>query len=522
MKGNTHIDAKLLLIIAIAFIAMMFFAGCPSPKQVIISKNTNDIKNIEVDAGLFSFDGGLTDADASVLNKEEQNISEKAKLFFNDGISLMFIDKSRSLDNFNRALELEPNFLKALNSAGMIFLWDGRFTDAENNFKKALIFKPDYFPAMINLAESMIRKGELPSAVSYINEMILKYPNSLVLKNKLAEIFILEGKIDEAIKLSMDILKMDEKDTGAMLNLAEGYYLQKKYELAQMALDNVKEINPKIPMIYILDGYICLATRCLDMQNKQEAISSFKKALEIRDDLPEIHCNLGFIFNEAGDYENAIQELNKALNYKPDFNYARLNLANSYRGMRMYEEAENEYNKVLKTGKESGKVTFDLGILYLDMEREFKYGGDSIDRLKKAKQYFEKYLADNKISKEEEVKVTDYIKEADKKIRQKEADIEREKKRKLREAEDKKKKEEAAKKAEESKKAEEELKNKEKALEKAGPLKDQQGKPVDSYIEGNAKAPEKVLPSVESSDTGSKVEVKSSGESEKGSANSIK
>jgi len=369
----------------------------------------------------------------------------------------------------------------------------------------------------------MIEKGKLSEAVIFVDEMLKKYPDSIVLKNKLAELYVIEGKVDEAMKLSMDILKIDEKDTGAMLILAEGYFIQKKYELAQMALDNAKEINPNIPMIYILDGDICLATRCSDMQNKQEAINSFKKALEIRDDLPEIHNNLGFIFNEAGDYENAILELNKALYYKNDFYDAHLNLANSYRGMRKYEEAENEYNLVLKAGKEKEKVIFNLGILYLDMEREFKYGGDSIDRLNKAKQCFEKYLTDSKLSKEEGIKITDYIKEADKKIRQKEADIEREKKRKLREAEDKKKMEEAAKKAEDNRKAAEELKNKEKSnADKEAPDKGVIEKSSDSSDKALTKPPEKVLPSAKSSDTGSNAEVKSPNESTKGSANSIK
>jgi tetratricopeptide (TPR) repeat protein len=138
-------------------------------------------------------------------------------------------------------------------------------------------------------------------------------------------------------------------------------------------------------------------------------------------------------FNQAGDFAEAAIELKKALSYRFDFPEAHLNLANALRGLLKYEEADAEYKKVLASGKGGSDVLFNLGILYLDMEREFA-GGNPIARYKTAKEYLEK-AKNAGLSPDDEKRVAEYIKEVDKKIKQKETDIERDKKRKIKEKE---------------------------------------------------------------------------------------
>jgi Tfp pilus assembly protein PilF len=461
MKASNHI--RLLMTVAALLMLAAFWAGCPSPKQAVIEKPVKELlKPVEeADAGMLDAgaDAAVAEEQSGKIEDEEdkQVIPDAAKKEFNAGVAYMFADPDGAVAKFRQALAADPNIPKAYNNIGLILEWRGKFAEAEAEYNKALQVKADYYPAMLNIAKLKMRRGDLTGAENYLNEKLAKFKQSLQLRNKIAEIHLREGRVVDSMKESMDVLKTDEKNTGAMLNLAEGYFNQKKYELAQMVLDNAKEIEPGIAFIYVMEAYICLETRCKAIQNNQEAIASFKKALELRDDLPDVHNNLGYMYNEAGDFSNAMAEFRKALAYDPDFTKAQLNLANSLRGSRMYEEAEAEYKKVLASGKGGQEVLFDLGVLYLDMEREFKTGGDTMNRLKTAKEYLEKYSAGGRISEEESRRIADYLKEADKKIRQKEADLERENKRKLRDAEEKKKKEdEALKKQEELKKQQEE------------------------------------------------------------------
>jgi tetratricopeptide (TPR) repeat protein len=473
--GSSQIKKFLLFLLT----AAALWTGCPSPKQAVIQRPVQEqVKAGEpdagvepaVDAGLRADAGEAEESQGKIVDEEDkQEVPEAARAAFNSGVSAMFSNPEGAIEQFRRSVAADPKLSRAYNNIGLILEWKGKLAEAEAEYNRALAAKADYYPAMLNIAGLRVRKGDLAGAESYVREKLSKFKQSLSLRNKLAQIHLLQGAVAESMKESMETLKIDEKNTAAMLNLAEGYYIQKKYELSQMVLDNLKEIEPGIAYIYVLEAYICLSTRCLAMKNKQEAIASFKKALEYRDDLPDVHNNLGYLYNEAGDYASAINEFKRALAYDPGLVKAQLNLANSLRGNRMYEEAEAEYKKVLASGKGGSEVLFDLGILYLDMEREFKTGGDTIARLKTARDYFNKYINAAQPTGDEMARISDYIKDAEKKIKQKEADIDRENKRKLREAEEKKKKEEAAKKAAEEaeqKRREEETKKAAEAAEK--------------------------------------------------------
>jgi Tfp pilus assembly protein PilF len=448
-------DQKNLLTVLVCLSAMLvMFGGCPTPKAVIVPAAKVEEP---VDAGVESIDAGVDagKADEQLSGKiededDKQVVPEAAKAAFNRGITLLYSNPAGAIASFREALQIDPALPKAHNNLGLIFEWQGNYSDAEAEYRQALAIKADYYPAMCNIAALMMRQGNISGAEAFIKERSGKYKQSLSLKNKLAEIELAAGRVEDAMKRSMDVLKFDEKNTTAMLNLAQAYFLQKKYELSQMVLDNAREIDKNLAGIYVLSAHIRQA-----LGDRQQAIELFKQALALRDDLPDVHNNLGYLYNEAGDFTSATAEFQRALFYNPEYVKARLNLANALRGNRQYEEAEAEYKKVLASGKGGSEVLYNLGILYLDMEREFK-DRDTIVRLKLAVEFLEKYKASASLDAKDATRVADCLKEAEKKLKQKEMDLERDKKRKLKEADEKKRKEEAtAKKA-----AEEETKRK--------------------------------------------------------------
>jgi hypothetical protein len=167
-----------------------------------------------------------------------------------------------------------------------------------------------------------------------------------------------------------------------------------------------------------------------------------KRALSIRYDLPEVHNNLGVLYSQAEDYRSAIKEFKLALRYNNKFYQAKLNLANALRGEKQYEEAEKVYLELLKEVPTMKEVLFNLGILYLDMEREFE-GRDIIQRYTDAIKYLKDYYATVDADSEIGKRVAKYIAEAEKKLKTKKDDIERERKRKLKQEEEAKKRAEA-------------------------------------------------------------------------------
>jgi predicted RNA methylase len=62
----------------------------------------------------------------------------------------------------------------------------------------------------------------------------------------------------------------------------------------------------------------------------EDAEKSYNKAIEIKPDLAEAHCNLGSILKELGKLEGAETSYKKAIAIKPDYAEAHCNLGNIY------------------------------------------------------------------------------------------------------------------------------------------------------------------------------------------------
>ena len=66
---------------------------------------------------------------------------------------------SQVMDQFNRALEIEPGNLSVLNWRGLSYLTMGYFEDAERDFRHCRENEPTYAPCRTNLALSLIGQG---------------------------------------------------------------------------------------------------------------------------------------------------------------------------------------------------------------------------------------------------------------------------------------------------------------------------------------------------------------------------
>ena len=113
-----------------------------------------------------------------------------------------------------------------------------------------------------------------------------------------------------------------------------------------------------------------------------KAIEEFKKVLILKPDFPEVHCNLGAVYNNKGWYEHAINEFKEALRLKPHFTDAMNNLGNAYRGLGWYDQAIDMFEKTLAINPHLATTHFNLAIIYLYQKKD----------LKKALHHFEKVL----------------------------------------------------------------------------------------------------------------------------------
>jgi len=80
----------------------------------------------------------------------------------------------------------------------------------------------------------------------------------------------------------------------------------------------------------------------------EEAIREFQKAVEIRNDYPEAHENLGAAFFEKNDLENAVREFSIAINqFQESKAQPYYNRGLAYYSARRFQEAANDFQKAI-------------------------------------------------------------------------------------------------------------------------------------------------------------------------------
>lgn len=348
-------------------------------------------------------------------------------------------DCAHAVPLFESVLESKPELAWAAYNLGICYEQTGQGDRAIEAYERALRALPEAAlvqAASDNLVRVYLRSGRTSAAESALRSLLSSNPKALGLHNALAETLEAEERYDAAADEAKLVLKGDERNVPAMLRLASIYYHQKRFELSRMITENAKQIDDASPVVYNTLAFLDLADK-----NQALAIEDFKRAAELREDMPEVQNNLGALLVASQDYQEAVQHLQVAVRYSPGSASTHVNLGNAYRGSKQNDLAQQEYEKALKLDPALKDAYFDLGVLFLDGSIS---GVAPVDRLNQAIGYFQRFRQ----AGGEDIKVDQYIKDAQKAIGQEKRHEELERRNKLRKAS-----EDAKKTADEAKKA---------------------------------------------------------------------
>ena len=343
-------------------------------------------------------------------------------------------DPHTALQLVSRAASSYPDCFQCYYNKGVLLEKQGRIDEATNAYRSALNIRPSHLESVINLSNIHLRNKNVSRARQVITAGVKKSPRDLNLRNQLVRVLIASGKFKDASEQAKGVLRIDERNTEAMIHLAQTYYSRKKYELAERILLKAQAIDKTSAVIANRLGFIYL-----QQNNQNGAIAQFKKAIELNPEMVEAHINLGVLYNRAHDYQAAAQHFRQAIAQAPYLTDAYINLGNALRGEKQYKEAEDAYKKAIELDPKDQRAAFNLGLLYLD---------DEVPGYIKSERYglAERHLKKYKSSGAKHAKLASYIEEAEKKhtraLKSEERKRQREEKKRL---EEKRKAEEDAK-----------------------------------------------------------------------------
>ena len=297
-----------------------------------------------------------------------------AKREFDAALRLLKTGKkgqSEARAHLQRAAEIDGTFFEAWHNLGWLDASRGNFRRAATEFKRALEIQPGSRATALALGEAWRRAGSYKKAAKLYGERLAAEPADAELRNRYIQVLRYAGDLQEAMaqtKLALGQAGDNVAQTVFAYNsLGLIYYRMNKLELAETALRKAVELDGNSAFVWNNLGLVAFARG-----RDQEAFVDFQKASDLDPKGVEARLNKAAIYMDCGDYKHARTELQRAVDASPNDADAYVALGVASRGDGKFDEARRAYEAALELEPEHGAALYDLGILYMDFDRDPK------------------------------------------------------------------------------------------------------------------------------------------------------
>ena len=169
-------------------------------------------------------------------------------------------DCDAAIQNFKRAIELDPQFALAYSGLGAcyanrVFKGMGEpddYTYAETAFTKAFFYDPNVVEARVLMVMIYLARGEKKKAHAEIELLERQFPNDAPLYFVKGVLNRLDGKYDESLKAFEKLSRLDPAARAvSAYNSARLYIFKREYEKAMEHIERGERAEPNHPMMKI-------------------------------------------------------------------------------------------------------------------------------------------------------------------------------------------------------------------------------------------------------------------------------
>ncbi len=240
-------------------------------------------------------------------------------------------DIDRSIDLFNKALAVDPNYALAYAGLGKAYgLKYGETKDpqwaakATQNAGRAVELNDKLIPARMSLAAVYRRTGQKDKALAEYKRVLEQDPTVTAAEDLEAQIYDIQGHFRQAEDLYKHVISRHPTYWGGYADLGSLYYETGRFNEAVQQFQTAVDLAPDKPMPYfnLGAGYIALG-------RYGDAIAVLKKGLSIKPSAEE-WTNLGAAYMYLGKWEEAADAMKRATELSPHDDVMWRNLGDAY------------------------------------------------------------------------------------------------------------------------------------------------------------------------------------------------
>lgn len=257
-------------------------------------------------------------------------------------------DIPRAVGEYERAIEIDPEYPKSYLNLGALLARLGEYDDATRAFESAIRVDPWYVEARTNLAMVHIAQGRFDEAVGELSAAVDEEPGNAMARTQLGVALYKAGRVDEALDAFAGAEMADAEGTEraeiefyrALIERPETGELPGAVGRELARADSLAESGRAAEAAAVLREAVALAPGSgLPLQRLallernmgllDESIAHLREALRIEPGIAHGHFMLGVFLNENGEHYAAILEYEAELRLNPAYGPAHRNLATS-------------------------------------------------------------------------------------------------------------------------------------------------------------------------------------------------
>jgi predicted O-linked N-acetylglucosamine transferase (SPINDLY family) len=194
-----------------------------------------------------------------------------------------------------RAVTLRPNFLEAIFELGLSFEASGEHESAAMCFEQFADFQPAHFDVQLRLARFLGWSKEYTRALAHYQCAMLLRPDSVEALSELAGLLVLLERPEPALALYERALAIQPDNADLHCDRGRVLFELRRYD--QAILHQRKALD----LVASSANFASLASSLLDVGLVDEAIHSFRSALELEPENAALHSNIVYsmVFTEA-------------------------------------------------------------------------------------------------------------------------------------------------------------------------------------------------------------------------------